>query len=88
MVGIVDGHSDSLTCFHKSKASRNTQCLAPMFTYNTRSGDEQNILRPKDTRTVEAKRFDELALQYRMSRDPEILKEMRALARRLAGTSQ
>jgi hypothetical protein len=88
MVGIVDGHSDSLTCFHKSEASRNNQCLAPMFTYNIGSGDEQNTQTPKDTRTVEAKRFDELALQYRMSRDPEILNEMRALARRLASTSQ
>jgi hypothetical protein len=39
---------------------------------------------PKDTRTAEAKRLDELALQYRMIRDPEILTEMRALARRLA----
>jgi hypothetical protein len=56
-----------------------------MFTYNIESGDEQNIQTPKDKRTVEAKRFDELALQYRMSRDPEILIEMRALARRLAG---
>jgi hypothetical protein len=59
-----------------------------MFTYDIGLGDEQNIQTPKDTRTVEAKRFDELALQYRMSRDPEILNEMRALARRLASTSQ
>jgi len=87
MAGIVDGHSDSLTCFHKSEASRNNQC-APMFTYNIESGDEQNIQTPKDTRTVEAKRFDELALQYRMSQDPEILDEIRALARRLARTNQ
>ena len=36
----------------------------------------------KDTRSVEAKRLDELALQYRTSRDPEVLTEMRALARR------
>ena len=38
---------------------------------------------PKDKRTVEAKRLDELALRYRKTRDPEILAEMRELARRL-----
>jgi hypothetical protein len=37
----------------------------------------------EDTRTAEAKRLDELALQYRTSRDPQMLAEMRALARRL-----
>ena len=40
-----------------------------------------------DTRTAEAKRLDELALKYRTSRDPEILTEMRALARRLTDAS-
>jgi hypothetical protein len=88
MAGMLDGHCDSLTCSHKSEASRNNQCVAPMFTYDIESGHQQNIQTPKDTRTVEAKRFDELALQYRMSQDPEILNEMRALARRLARTSQ
>jgi hypothetical protein len=39
---------------------------------------------PKDTRSIEAKRLDELALQYRTTRDPEVLTEMRALARRLS----
>ena len=43
---------------------------------------------PNDTRTAEAKRLDELALQYRMTREPEILTEMRALARRLAEANQ
>jgi hypothetical protein len=38
----------------------------------------------EDTRTAEAKRLDELALQYRTSRDPEVLDEMRALARSLS----
>lgn len=38
----------------------------------------------EDTRTAEAKRLDELALQYRTSRDPQVLDEMRALARRLS----
>ena len=38
----------------------------------------------EDTRTAEAKRLDELALQYRTSRDPKVLDEMRALARRLS----
>ena len=38
----------------------------------------------EDRRTAEAKRLDELALQYRTSRDPEVLAEMRALARRLS----
>jgi hypothetical protein len=38
----------------------------------------------EDTRTAEAKRLDELALQYRTSRDPEVLTEMQALARRLS----
>jgi hypothetical protein len=38
---------------------------------------------PQDARTAEAKRLDELALRYRTSRDPEVLAEMRALARRL-----
>ena len=51
-------------------------------------GDEQNMQTPNDTRTAEAKRLDELALQYRMTREPEILTEMRALARRLAEASQ
>ena len=43
---------------------------------------------PDDSRTVEAKRLDELALQYRKNRDPEILAEMRALARRLSEMKQ
>lgn len=43
---------------------------------------------PKDTRTEEAKRLDELALQYRTSRDPEVLAEMRAVARRLSEANQ
>lgn len=43
---------------------------------------------PNDTRTIEAKRLDDLALQYRKSRDPAILVEMRALARRLSDKSQ
>jgi hypothetical protein len=42
----------------------------------------------EDTRTAEAKRLDELALQYRMSRNPEVLAEMRALARRLSEVNQ
>lgn len=50
--------------------------------------DEQNMQTPNDTRTAEAKRLDELALQYRMTREPEILTEMRALARRLAEANQ
>ena len=37
----------------------------------------------EDTRTAEAKRLDELALQYKESRDPQILAEMRVIARRL-----
>ena len=44
--------------------------------------------RLKDTRTEEAKRLDELALQYRTSRDPEVLAEMRAVARRLSESNQ
>ena len=51
-------------------------------------GDEQNMQTPNDSRTAEAKRFDELALQYRMSQDPKILTEMRTLARHLAGANQ
>jgi hypothetical protein len=51
-------------------------------------GDEQNMQTPNDTRTAEAKRLDELALQYRTSRDPKILTEMRTLARHLAGATQ
>jgi hypothetical protein len=43
---------------------------------------------PNDTRTVEAKRLDELALQYRKSRDPAIVAAMRALARRLSDKNQ
>ena len=43
---------------------------------------------PKDTRSVEAKRLDELPPQYRTSRDPEVLIEMRALARRLSQANQ
>lgn len=39
---------------------------------------------PKDARTAEAKRLDELALQYRTRRDPKVLAEMRAIARRLS----
>jgi hypothetical protein len=39
---------------------------------------------PKDARTAEAKRLDELALQYRTSPDPKVLAEMRAIARRLS----
>jgi len=42
----------------------------------------------EDRRTAEAKRLDELALQYRTSRDPEVLAEMRALARRLSETNR
>jgi hypothetical protein len=37
----------------------------------------------EDTPTAEAKRLDELALQYKESRDPQILAEMRVIARRL-----
>jgi hypothetical protein len=44
--------------------------------------------RLKDTRTEEAKRLDELALQYRTCRDPEVLAEMRAVARRLSEANQ
>jgi hypothetical protein len=43
---------------------------------------------PQDARTAEAKRLDELALQYRTSRNPEVLAEMRALARRLSEVNQ
>ena len=43
---------------------------------------------PEDTRKAEAKRLDELALQYRTSRDPQVLAEMRALARRLSEAKQ
>ena len=43
---------------------------------------------PNDTRTIEAKRLDDLALQYRKSRDRAILVEMRTLARRLSDKSQ
>ena len=50
--------------------------------------DEQDMQTSNDTRTAEAKRLDELALQYRMTREPEILTEMRALARRLAEANQ
>lgn len=39
---------------------------------------------PNDTRTIEAKRLDDLALQYRNSRDPAIVAATRALARRLS----
>ena len=46
-----------------------------------------NMHTASDTRTAEAKRLDELALKYRTSRDPEILTEMRALARRLTDAS-
>ena len=56
-------------------------------THNKELGDEQSVQTPNDKRTAEAKRLDELALEYRMSRDPETLTEMRALARRLAGSS-
>jgi hypothetical protein len=37
----------------------------------------------EDTRTAEAKRLDELALQYKESRDPQILAETRVITRRL-----
>ena len=47
-----------------------------------------NMQTPKDTRTAAAKRLDELALQYRTSRDPEVLAEMRAVARRLSEANQ
>ena len=43
---------------------------------------------PKDKRTEEAKRLDELALQYRTTRDPKVLDEMRAVARRLSEANQ
>jgi hypothetical protein len=43
---------------------------------------------PEDTRKAEAKRLDELALQYRTSRDPQVLAEMRVLARRLSEANQ
>lgn len=43
---------------------------------------------PEDTRTAEAKRLDELALQYRTSRAPKVLAEMQALARRLSEANQ
>jgi hypothetical protein len=43
---------------------------------------------PKDIRTAEAKRLDELALQYRTSRDPEVMAEMRAVVRRLTEANQ
>jgi hypothetical protein len=49
---------------------------------------ETNMQTPQDARKAEAKRLDELALQYRTSRDPEVLAEMRALARRLSGSKQ
>ena len=42
----------------------------------------------EDRPTAEAKRLDELALQYRTSRDPEVLAEMRVLARRLSETNR
>jgi hypothetical protein len=58
----------------------------PLFTYNEELGDEMQT--PKDTRSIEAKRLDELALQYRTTRDPEVLTEMRALARRLSQANQ
>lgn len=59
---------------------------SPLFRYNEELGNEMQTL--KDTRSVEAKRLDELALQYRTSRDPEVLTEMRALARRLSQANQ
>ena len=43
---------------------------------------------PEDTRKAEAKRLDELALQYRTSRDPHVRAERRALARRLSEANQ
>lgn len=43
---------------------------------------------PNDTRTIEAKRLDDLALQYRNSRDPAIVAATRALARRLSDINQ
>jgi hypothetical protein len=58
----------------------------PLFTYNEELGDEMQT--PKDTRSIEAKRLDELALQYRTTGDPEVLTEMRALARRLSQANQ
>ena len=59
---------------------------SPLFRYNEELGNEMQT--SKDTRSVEAKRLDELALQYRTSRDPEVLTEMRALARRLSQANQ
>lgn len=43
---------------------------------------------PKDLRTAEAKRLNELVLQYRTSRDPKVMTELRALARRLSQANQ
>lgn len=51
-------------------------------------GQETNMQEPGDTRTAEAKRLDELALQYRTNPDPKLLTEMRALARHLAEVSR
>jgi hypothetical protein len=51
-----------------------------MYTFNNQLGDPMQT--PKDKRTVEAKRLDELP-PTRKTRDPEILAEMRELARRL-----
>jgi hypothetical protein len=56
--------------------------------YDTMKAKETNMQTPQDARKAEAKRLDELALQYRTSRDPEVLAEMRALARRLSGSKQ
>lgn len=54
----------------------------------TTKNEETKCRRENDTRSVEAKRLDELALQYRTSRDPDVLTEMRALARRLCQPHQ
>ena len=87
----------NLTPREKLRLERQQRKTAPDHQYRSMTGivedhselgDEQNMQTPNDTRTAEAKRLDELALQYRRSRDPEILTEMRVLARRLAEASQ
>jgi hypothetical protein len=55
---------------------------------HTTKSQEMNMQTSKDIRTAEAKRLDELALQYRTSRDPEVLAEMRAVVRRLTEANQ
>jgi hypothetical protein len=78
---------NSLIFFDDSEAAPWTMTISRLCQHTTKN-EEMNMQTPKDTRTAEAKRLDELALQYRTSRDPEVLAEMRAVARRLAEANQ